>query len=120
MQSIYNFLDFRLFISPVVLFVFYYIGAFFMPYGGWLIAQKIKHKYQLLSAVDEAGKDVVQQDCPVDQNYSSQQKLTPSKRAGYILLVVVLFVFLEVIWRMMFEILMAYFQMREALILMVP
>ena len=116
MQSIYDFLDFRLFISPVVLFIFYYLGAFLMPFAGWLIAKRVKLKYWMVKETFEAGKEALQQVNSADQNDSISQELRSKGKVRFTVLAVSVFILLEIMWRMMFEILMAYFQMRDALV----
>ena len=116
MQSIYNFLDFRLFISPVMLFVFYYLGAFFMPYAGWLIAKKVRKKFWLLADSYEPGQQAVQQIDSSNQQVFGQRNLPVPGKGRFVVLLAVLFIMLEIMWRILFEFLIAYFQMREALI----
>ncbi|MBT3204794.1 MAG: DUF4282 domain-containing protein [Gammaproteobacteria bacterium] len=116
MQSIYDFLDFRLFISPVILFIFYYLGAFFMPFAGWLIARRVKLKYWTVSETIEAGKEALQQVNSAEQNDSIPQEFHSNGKVRFTVLAVSVFILLEIMWRMMFEILMAYFQMRDALV----
>jgi hypothetical protein len=86
MQTFIDFLNFRFFISPYVLVICYYIGALGVPIGSWLLALWIK------------------------------RKLTRTKdRILLYILFIVFFICMEVMWRMMFEFIIAYLQMREAL-----
>jgi len=117
MQSIFDFLDFRLFISPAFLFIFYYLGALVMPFAGWRMATRIKQKYWLVTdVVVEAGKDAIKEIDPADQSTFDMKVLSVPEKLRLSTVAVILFVLLEIMWRMMFEFLMAYFQMRDALV----
>lgn len=104
MQGIYDFLGFRLFISPYVLFAFYYLGAVAVPVGSWLFTRWIRRRYGLVSEAYETGKSAI---------VAGTRK---KNRLIVIILFVLMFVFMEILWRMMFEFLIAYLQMREALL----
>ena len=116
MQSIFDFLDFRLFISPVFLFVFYYLGALIMPFAGWRMATKIKQKYWLVTDAVESGKDAIKKIDAADQRTFDIKVLPFSEKFRLSVIAVIFFILLEIMWRMMFEFLMAYFQMRDALV----
>lgn len=104
MQGIYDFLTFRSFISPYILFAFYYLGAVAVPLGSWLFTLWVRRRYGKVSEVYDAGKSAV-------------IKGTRKKdRLVVIGVFVSMFVFMEILWRMMFEFLIAYLQMREALL----
>ncbi len=103
MQGFIDFLNFSFFISPYVLVACYYIGALCVPVGSWFLALWIKRKYWLASDVYESGKITF-------------IKITRAKdRMLFYILFIFLFICMEIIWRMMFEFLIAYLQMREAL-----
>ncbi len=72
--------------------MFCYIGAVGVPIGSWLLALWIKRKYSL----------------------ASNMTRTKDRILLYILFFV-FFICMEIMWRMMFEFLIAYLQMREAL-----
>ena len=104
MDVFYDFLVFRFFVSPYVLFAFYYIGAFGVPVGSWVFCKWVRRKYWLVSDVSESGKAAI-------------LKTTRKKdRVLFAILFMSMFVFLEIMWRMMFEFLIAYLQMRDALL----
>lgn len=104
MQGLSDFLSFRFFISPYVLLAFYYIGALFVPLGCWLFSVWLRRKYWAVSEVYEAGKSTVLQ--------ATRRK----DRIRVIIIFVLMFIFVEVMWRMMFEFLFAYLQIRDALV----
>ena len=95
MQELYNFLTFKSFISPYMLFIFYYIGAIAVPYLCFKYARKFYIYFR-----------------------SGAQKIIPHEyRFEIFLLSVSMFLFLEILWRMMFEYLLAFLQIRDALVL---
>lgn len=108
MQHLEDFLTFKYFISPYMLFIFYYVGALGAPIASWLFASWLKRRYWLVSeAYVEMDKALV--------------KVTKRKhRIGFLLLFLLLFIWMEIAWRMLFEFLMAYLQIREALLLISP
>lgn len=102
MKGFVDFLNFRFFISPYVLVICYYIGALCVPVGSWFLALLIKHKYWLVSDVYKLSKITF-------------NKITRTKdRVILCTLFILFFICLEIMWRMMFEFLIAYLQMREA------
>lgn len=103
-----DFLSFKLFISPYVLFSFYYIGALGVPVGSWLFAIWVKRKYWVVSDVYDSGKSVL---------INTTRK---KDRVRFSILFIFMFVFLEIMWRVMFEFLIAYLQMRDALLELAP
>lgn len=106
MQTIVDFLNFKLMISPVMLLVLYYFGAIVLPIAAWLFARWLVQRFVVVAnAFDQA---------------HSQLKaiLKPEHRVLMILLFVCAFLSAEIVWRMMFEFLIAYFQMRDALLLL--
>lgn len=104
MQGIYDFLIFRLFVSPYLLVAFYYVGAIGVPVGGWIFSDWVRRKYRLVSEAHESVKAAI-------------LKTTRRRdRLLFAMLFISIFIFLEIIWRMMFEFLIAYLQMRNALL----
>ncbi len=104
MQSVIDFLNFRLFISPYVLVACYYFGAIVVPLGSWFFARWVKHRYWVVSDIYESGK-------------SRFKGITRTKdRVLLYGLFVFFFISMEIMWRMMFEFLLAYLQIREALL----
>ena len=107
MQGFINFLNFKFFISPYVLIICYYIGAIAVPVGAWYFASWILRKYSLASDLYESGKETF--------------NIIIRKKDRMLLYTVFIpfFIFMEIIWRMMFEFLIAYLQMRDALMQLV-
>jgi len=95
MQAFLDFLSFKYFISLDVLVVMYYLGALGVPILGWAFVLWIRAK--LFSENKES---------------SSKGKY----KTYFILFFMVVFIFLEIFWRVMFEVLIAYFQMRDVLV----
>lgn len=99
-----DFLTFKSFISPSLLIVFYYMGVAIFPFAIWQFSARITSKYRLIDALHKKGKHLVW------KLLSTKQRMT------------ILFVFLsvltmmEIIWRMMFEFLLAYMQIRDVLV----
>lgn len=94
MQAFLDFLTFKSFISYSMLFVFYYAGAIGVPF---LVYTYTKKFYKL-------PKEAI--DTLIPQEY----------KIKLFLLFIALFVFLEILWRMMFEFLIAFLQIRDVLI----
>jgi hypothetical protein len=103
MQGFIDFLNFQFFISPYILIACYYIGAIAVPVASWFLASWIIRKYLLVSDNYESGKTTL-------SNITSKKD-----RVLLYALFILFFIFMEIIWRMMFEFLIAYFQMRDAL-----
>jgi hypothetical protein len=106
MQHLENFLSFKSFISPYVLLVFYYMGALGVPIASWFFAIWLKKKYWLVADVYTSGKEML-------------IKTTRKKhRVWFLLLFIFSFLWMEIMWRMMFEFLIAYLQIRDALLVL--
>lgn len=103
MQGFIDFLNFRFFISPYVLVACYYIGVLGVPFGSWFMASWIKRKYWLASDAYESEKRTF------DNVISTKERMILS------VIFILFFICMEIMWRMMFEFLMAYLQMRDLL-----
>ena len=95
MQEITDFLSFKTFISSYMLFVFYYLGAVVVPMIAYIFAKKI-YQYP---------KETIKNTLPLDY------------KIKIAVFSIILFIFMEILWRMMFEFLLAFLQMRDALVL---
>lgn len=91
METIYHFLIFRRFISPQVLFAAYYLGAVVVPLVLWIVLRRLRHRSALI------------------------REHLSLKGRGWCHLTL-LFVIVEILWRMAFEFLFAFLQMRDALL----
>jgi len=98
-----DYLTFRSMIGIPVLIVFYYIGALVLPAVAWLAARWLSKRMGRLAELHRQGRAWL---------WSS---LSGRQRLLVILLFVLMFLFMELIWRLMFEYLIAFMQMRDAL-----
>ena len=95
MQELYDILSFKTFISPYMLYIFYYMGAVLVP----LLMLKYSYKIYAFLEIDI-------------------KKIIPDEYKFKVYSVsILIFIFLEILWRMMFEFLIAYLQIRDALVL---
>lgn len=99
-----DFLTFKSFISTEVLIIFYYIGALLMPIGIWYLLTWLIGKYRFVNATYEKGKEVI---------WHSLNKKQQTKLVAFF---ISSFLFMELFWRMLFEFLIAYMQIRDALL----
>lgn len=99
-----DFLAFKSFISIKALIIFYYIGAFVFPVGMWVFFKWLIGKYQFINATYENGKELL---------WGSLNKKQQYKLLAFL---VTAFLFMELFWRMLFEFLIAYMQIRDALL----
>ncbi len=104
MDKLLAFLRFELFISQPVLIVCYYLGALGMPLlAAWMAYRLGTLSPDLQRRLQRQGRLLFRQ-------------LPRRYQVWMILLSVLAFVFMNIIWRMMFEYLIAFMQMRDALI----
>ena len=99
-----DFLTFKNFISIPVLIAFYYFGAIIFPFFMWVFSRWLMKKYALLGDIHNKGKEIFW------AALSGQQKLK------LVAVFLVAFIFMELFWRMLFEYLIAFIQMRDALL----
>lgn len=100
-MTMQDFLTFQTFITPTLLILVYYIGAVLIPLLSWYLARWIKRSYFSELSV---------------QIKESIQTRTTSKQRFIILLVfLIAFLCMEIFWRVIFEFLIAYFDMHDAL-----
>jgi hypothetical protein len=95
MQELYDLLSFKTFISPYMLYIFYYMGAVLVP----LVMLKYSYKIYAFLEID------INQIIPKEYKFKVYS------------ISILMFIFLEILWRMMFEFLIAYLQIRDALVL---
>jgi len=100
-MTMQDFLTFQTFITPTLLILIYYVGAVVIPLISWYFARWVKRSYF--------------SELSVHIKKSVQTHSTPKQR--FIVLVVFLIAFLcmEICWRVLFEFLIAYFDMHDAL-----
>ena len=86
------FLSFQSFITPKILIIFYYIGAVLVPFAAWITAGYLKRRY-------------------------FPDLIIPKKIYLYFS-ILLCFLCMELFWRMIFEVMIAYFDMHDALMRM--
>ncbi len=99
-----DFLSFKSFISIPVLISFYYLGAIIMPFFLWLSAIWLTKKFQWIDYLKKKSTQHIWHHLNTKQKFL----LTTS--------FITAFLFMELFWRMLFEFLIAYLQIRDALI----
>lgn len=92
-----DFLTFQTFITPSLLILMYYIGALVIPLFAWYLTIWLKNKYYSHLST------------------TTQNRLNNTQRFFTYTLVLVCILFMEILWRMMFEFFIAYFDMHDAL-----
>jgi len=97
-----DFLSFQTFIAPSLLIVMYYIGALLIPLLTWYGSRWIKNKY-LSSLSQNIGHTI--------QTYTNTKQ-----RFIVYLSIFFCFICMEILWRVMFEFLIAYFDIHDILI----
>jgi len=97
-----NFLTFKTFISVDVLILSYYIGAVIIPIVMWFSKSYLQREFQIL---DRFNSWLV----------SLFGELSLKSKILSILFMMAIFISMEIVWRMCFELMIGYFQMVEAL-----
>jgi Domain of unknown function (DUF4282) len=98
-----DYLIFKRFISIETLIVFYYIGAIILPVGLYMFSKSLIKKYKLISESYLKGKDFL------------WELLNKKQKIKLIGLFILFFIFAQLLWRMLFEFLIAFMQMRDSL-----
>ena len=83
-----DFLTFERFVTQDILIVFYYLGVFFLPLLLWYYKERVTFFYKA---------------------YTSE------KKALYLSIAFGVFLFMQMMWRMMFEAMIGYFDMHNYL-----
>ena len=104
METLLDFVLFKRFISLYVLVTFYYVGAVGIPFLFWSILVRIRQKYPSIYAIEERIDKLI---------YSVIDKRI---RVAFISIFMATFVLMEIMWRIFFEYLIAYLQIRDALL----
>jgi len=103
MQTLLDVLSFKTFITPSILIVCYYLGALGVPL--FMIGMLIRARHE---AVNQG---------VAPENYNLWQRwATQQNQLIMLVLFIGMFICMEIGWRMMFEFMLAYFQMRDALV----
>lgn len=90
-----DFITLKFFITPYILVIMYIMGAFIMPFFSWLIFMWLKSK--IISYFD------------INIDIKFLYKFI------FYFCFTVCFLFMEISWRIMFEFMIAYFDMHDAL-----
>lgn len=96
-----DFLTFQTFITPTLLIFMYYIGALLIPLVSWYIARWIQKTY--FTKIIKRLKEEV------------EAKTTDKQRLMVYAVFIVCLLCMEILWRVMFEFFIAYFDMHDAL-----
>ncbi|MDX9913911.1 MAG: DUF4282 domain-containing protein [Candidatus Moranbacteria bacterium] len=97
-----NFLTFKTFISSDILIFFYYIGAVLIPILLWQSRVYLKDRFKIIQLINEQIVKIFSSLSNKEQSYAK-------------LFILFAFISMEIIWRMMFEVMIAYFDMRDYL-----
>jgi len=92
-----DFLTFQTFITPSLLIFLYYVGALLIPIFSFYLARWIKNVYKTEM-----------------KTYTSFKQRFIGSATFFIF-----FLFMEILWRMIFEFFIAYFDMHDALMKLV-
>lgn len=98
-EWLHDFLVFQVHISPAVLLVAYYVGALLIPVLVYDMSRRFNQR-------------LAREDWRVPDRYKAGLLARRGRVIGYAVVALLLG---ELAWRMMFEFLVAYFQMHEAL-----
>jgi len=106
MQTLLDFFTFKILITPYLLVFCYAFGAILVPLLSWFITLWLKRKFKLFSDV-------------VDQGIETTIKYTQGKHRLIVYAIAVfIFISLEIMWRIMFEFFVVYFQINDSLLLL--
>jgi len=99
-----DFLTFKIFVSPIALIVFYYMGAIVMPIFIWFFSRWIMKKIVAVESSYQKAKSL------------AWRSLSLRYKIAFVTLFIMLFAFMQLLWRMAFEFLIAYIQIREVIV----
>jgi len=103
-DPIVEFFLFKRFISSEVLIIFYFLGSIVLPLFALKVAFYMMKRFHIFGqAYESFSKNI-------------WQKLTFRQKVYFSSAFLAMFLFFEILWRMMFEFLIAYMQIRDALV----
>jgi len=102
----WQFLTFERLISLEVLMVFYALGAFVLPLFLWWLFYALLRKQPTVAALLRKGRKALWQRLSVRQRFLSALAFMSA------------LLFMELLWRMLFEFLIAFLQMRDSLMML--
>jgi len=103
---LWDFLSFRVLMTPALLVFIYYFGAIMAPLAVFLFFAKARQVASDLEAVPRRGR--------------LRDSLVGRHKGKIFFAALIMFIIMEIFWRMMFEFFIAYFQIHNALMLMAP
>ena len=106
MDTLLDFLTFRHFLAPYALPLFYYLGALGVPFAAWALLVWLRRRFGRLDQAIQSGGEMA-------RRYTRRRD-----RVALALLFLAVFLFMELLWRLLFEYLIAFLQMREALLML--
>lgn len=106
MDTLLDILTFRRFLAPYALPFFYYLGALGVPFAAWGLLIWLRRRYGHLDQALQTGGELA-------RRYTRRRD-----RVLFLLLFLAAFLFMELMWRLLFEYLIAFLQMRDALLLL--
>ena len=95
-------LKFNTFIAPDILIFFYYIGAIVIPFILYRYKSSLLQKFSFLQSIEDGFS-------------SFFHSLSTKHQVWTIVNLLVMFLFMELFWRMMFEAVIGYFDMHNYL-----
>ncbi len=84
--------------------LFYYFGAILLPVCMWYLPTRLIQKYNIAKFITE------------NSEKTAWMSLSGKQKSLFIIVVTSIFLFMELFWRMLFEFLIAYMQIRDALL----
>jgi len=103
---VWDFLSFRLLVTPSLLLIVYYFGAIVMPVLGYLFYKRLTRKGEVNDNVMRKGQ--------LRESLSENDWLKKNRRR-FMLFGFVAFLMMELGWRIFIEFFIAYFPMHNAL-----
>ena len=98
----WGFLTFERFVAQDVLMLFYYAGAVGMPFVLWYLRRRLVSALPWCRSADTELRKLY-------------GRLDTGRKIATLLFFISLFLSMELMWRMMFETMIGYFQMHDAL-----
>ena len=102
MQTLFDFLTFKQFITTDILLFCYYIGAFIIPVLLYYARHYLVKNSSLIRTFNEFLQHTFASLNVKNQRYAK-------------IVFVLIFLTMEIVWRMMFEVMIGYFQMHDYL-----
>ena len=99
-----DFFLFRKFISEDMLIIFYFLGSIILPLFAWKIVLLVIKKFKIFGSLYDSFSENI------------WKKLSLKQKIYFISCFLFVFLFCEIVWRMMFEFLIAYMQIRDVLV----